>query len=69
MAIFRYIGGNQPNPKTGDYLVNVPTSTGRVAISHQANVDFEVPDDEVTIASLEYHIDVWTGEYDFMRVS
>lgn len=68
MAIFRYIGGNRPNPKSGDYTVIVPTSVGRLAISHQANEDFIVPDDEVTIAALEYHIDVWTKEYDFLRV-
>jgi len=69
MATFRYIGCHQPNPATGNYSVIVPTTaSGRTSITHSL-ADFTVPDDEVTIASLEYHIDAWTGEYDFMRTS
>lgn len=68
MATFRYIGCHKPNPKTGRFSVVLPTSNGRVTVAFDANSDFVIPDDEVSISSLEYHIDSWTREYDFMRV-
>jgi len=70
MAVFRYIGNNGLYDQAGTFSVSATDTAGVLqTYSFTPNVDFTVATDDAIIAALEYHIDPFSKELDFMRIS
>ena len=68
-ATFRYIGTRPPRPEEGTYLVRCKGYDGALhEIEHNETDPFEVTDPRVA-KCLEKHIDFFTKEFDYLRLS
>jgi hypothetical protein len=67
-AVFRYVGDRDPRQPENNYLVRCMGLDGaKIEFTH-TDADFEVTDPRVA-KCLELHLDYFTGELDYLRVS
>jgi len=67
-AMFRYIGTQPPRETEGTYLIRCKGYDGLLHEIEHSTADFEVTDPRVA-KCLEKHIDFFTKEFDYLRVS